>query len=132
MHCKIRKFHYSKSHNLSIFICSSYFRYPDQASHLIYLKKGRKYFMKATTKSTEESRDPQLSIGVVLPDDVKLFPISKTFMKDVSIEKTSLVSADTVERAENVRTKVMDKPKLFESKILPNVAFYEQQRPLGK
>lgn len=92
-------------------------RYPDQASHLIYLKKGRKYFMKATTKSTEESRDPQLSIGVVLPDDVKLFPISKTFMKDVSIEKTPLVSADTVERAENVRTKVMDKPKLFERSL---------------
>ncbi|XP_057289311.1 putative uncharacterized protein DDB_G0282133 [Hydractinia symbiolongicarpus] len=92
-------------------------RYADQASHLIYLEKGRKYFMKATTKSTEESRDPQLSIGVVLPDDVKLFPISKTFMKDVSIEKTPLVSADTVERAENVRTKVMDKPKLFERSL---------------
>ena len=79
-------------------------RYPDQASHLIYLEKDKHYFLQASATEDKLSAT-HLSVGVVLPDDQKLFPISKPFLTNVNVEKIPVAGTDKAGGNEFVKTK---------------------------
>eukprot|EP00795_Rhopilema_esculentum_P011367 gene11367-21562_t len=53
-------------------------RYPDQVSHTIYLEKDKLYYIEGVEK--QHGGLGHLSVGVVLPSDEKIFPISKKYL----------------------------------------------------
>ena len=70
-------------------------RFPEQVSHLIYLKTGVPVFLRASSIYAEEKEKghvPDLSVGILLPDDSKLFPISADLLTNVVIKKERIIN----------------------------------------
>eukprot|EP00794_Sanderia_malayensis_P018266 gene18266-20086_t len=59
-------------------------RYPDQVSHTIYLEKDKLYFIQGNEQ--QNGGLGHLSVGVVLPNDKQVFPISKEYLRPVNVE----------------------------------------------
>ncbi len=54
-------------------------RYPDQVSHTIYLEQDKLYYIEGVEKQNQGLG--HLSVGVILPSDKKVFPISKEYLR---------------------------------------------------
>lgn len=63
-----------------------FFRADEKASHLIYLQKGKSYFLQAATRGSAYLNETKASVGVVLPNDKKVFPISPEYLDNVTVE----------------------------------------------
>ncbi|XP_065646996.1 uncharacterized protein LOC105848420 isoform X2 [Hydra vulgaris] len=69
--------------------------FPNQVSHLIYLQAGVPVYLRASSIYKKDgSHVPNLSVGVLLPDDTSMFPISYNLLKNVSIQNHRIKNED--------------------------------------
>lgn len=72
------------------------------------MKKNHKYFLRATSPAKSDDSNSHLSVGVILPDDTKLFPISKPFLRNVVVEKIPITDFLVLENSKNTKAKTQN------------------------